>query len=158
MEDLISQFAKILPLACKWARSQERLILRKGKPLPPELVIDADKVGVIHPDKVRVLVVKRIPGPKHPLLKAACIQTNFLPPDTDGLTLRYGVYVRDNCADNRSLYIHELAHVAQYERLGGIQQFLQKYLSEIAAVGYSSAPMEQSAIKIAEDICGQKAS
>ena len=154
MRDLISQFNEILPLACKWAESQEKLILQKGRPLSPQLLSDAKKIGVAYPDKVRVLAVNAIPRPKHPLLKAACNQTNFLTPDTDGLTLRYGIYIRSDCANERRLYVHELVHVAQYEELGGIQQFLQKYLSDIATIGYSSAPMEQEALKIAKDIRG----
>lgn len=154
MRNLISQFDEILPLACEWAKSQERLILQKGNPLSRKLLLDAKKIGVAQPEKVRILVVTTIPTPEHPLLKEACNQTNFLTPDTTGLTLRYGIYVRSDCSQDRRLYVHELVHVAQYERLGGIQQFLKKYLFEVATIGYLSAPIEQEAINTAKGICG----
>lgn len=154
MKDLIAQFNTILPLACKWVESQETLILQKGIPLSSGLLLDAKKIGVINCNGIRLLAVPKIPRPEHPLLEETCIQTNFLTPDTAGLTLRYGIYIRSDCINDRFLYVHELVHVAQYERLGGIQQFLQQYLFEVVTVGYPSASMEQEAIKTARDMCG----
>ena len=151
--DLRAQFNTIVSLACEWAETQESLILQSGSPLSQQLLLDAEKIGVVHADNVKVLIVPAIPRPGHPLLKEACNQTNFLSSDTAGLTLRYGIYVRSDCANNRSLYVHELVHVAQYERFGGIQQFLQKYLLEVVTTGYPSMSMEQEAINIARDIC-----
>lgn len=152
--DLVAQLDNILPLASEWAESHEAEILQRGKPLSPQLLSDAKAAGVVHPDRVRILVVPSIPSPDHPLLRAACIQTGFLTSDTAGLTLRYGIYVISNCIKDRLLCVHELIHVAQYERLGGIRQFLEKYLRELVATGYSSTmPMEWEADSISRKIC-----
>ena len=141
-------FNKILPLACQWVEEQERLILNKGVPLSEEFLIYASKVGVNHPDRIRILSVNPIPIPENPILKEACNQTQLISSFTAGLTLRYGIFVRSDFFHDRRLYVHELVHVAQYERLGGIQQFLQQYLYEVLTIGYPEAPMEQEAIKV----------
>jgi hypothetical protein len=43
------------------------------------------------------------------------------------------------------LVVHELAHTAQYERLGGFHPFLSAYLGECLTVGYPNGPLEQEA-------------
>jgi hypothetical protein len=79
-------------------------------------------------------------------LKTAAAAIQFLTPATRGLALRYGIFVRSDCWGDRALVAHELAHTAQYERLGGIQAFLRQYLTECLTVGYPEGPMEQEAI------------
>ncbi|HEX4665027.1 MAG TPA: hypothetical protein VH207_00400 [Chthoniobacterales bacterium] len=54
--------------------------------------------------------------------------------------------MRSDCWRDRALVAHELAHTAQYERLGGIAPFLKQYLFECLTIGYPAAPMEQEAI------------
>jgi hypothetical protein len=41
----------------------------------------------------------------------------------------------------------------QYERLGGLQQFLQQYLHECITIGYPAAPMEQEAVTTTAKLC-----
>lgn len=147
MKELIEQFDNILPLAVEWAKSQEAMILQNGQPLSTQLVSDAIKLGVKHPENVRILKVSTIPIPEHPILRAACNETQLISPNTGGLTLRYGIFMRSDCARDRKLCVHELAHVVQYEKLGGISQFLKQYLFEVATIGYPQAPMEQEAIQ-----------
>ena len=43
---------------------------------------------------------------------------------------------------------HELVHVAQYERLGGIEPFLRQYLRECLTVGYDESALENEARSI----------
>jgi hypothetical protein len=52
------------------------------------------------------------------------------------------------------IVVHELAHVAQYERLGGILSFLRKYLFECLTMGYVASPLELEAIAATAGICG----
>ena len=67
---------------------------------------------------------------------------------TRGLTLNYGIFIRSDCWADRLLIVHELAHVAQYERLGGILPFLRKYLFECLTVGYAAAALELEATAV----------
>ena len=150
---LLKQFETLLPLAVKWASEQEQRILRDGVPLAEQEIVDARAVGVQAPDQVRLLQVKAIPSPGHPMLKIAQSAINLLAPTPRGLTLQHGIFVRADCWRDRALIVHELVHTAQYERLGGILPFLRKYLFECASVGYRKAPMEQEAIAVAARVC-----
>ena len=144
------QFEQLVPLAAEWAAEQEQRILREGVPLSVQEIADAKAVGVRDPARVRLLQVDAIPAPTHPMLKAAYDTINFLAAKPRGLTVRYGIFVRADCRQDRDLLLHELVHTAQYERLGGIVSFLRKYLFECATAGYSAAPMEQEAVAMSQ--------
>ena len=147
------QFALILPLASEWAEAKEKVVLKNGDPLSNLQIEDAKRVGVIHPEKVRIFKVPQIPFPKHPVLKSAVEATQLITPSTVGLTLRYGIFIHSDFSDDRCLIVHELVHTSQYEKLGGFLPFLRKYLLQLINIGYPDAPLEQEAVKIAENIC-----
>jgi hypothetical protein len=149
------QFQELLPLACVWAEHQEQHILKLGVELTPDQVVDAKRAGVEHPERVRLLFLDQIPVPQHPVLKAAAESTSLISPFTAGLTLRYGIFIRSHCRGQRRLVVHELAHTAQYERLGGFRPFLERYLWECLSIGYPEAPMEQEAVATERRLCGQ---
>jgi len=145
-----AQLKMLLPLACAWAEEQEGVILRGGVSLS---AADAAKIGVAHPERVRLLSVVHVPIPAHPGLRAAAEATELISPRTGGLTLRYGIFIRADCWGDRRLVFHELVHTLQYERLGGFQPFLQQYLNECITIGYPAAPMEQKAITTTARLC-----
>lgn len=152
-QELTSQFTKLLPLAADWAAEQEQRILREGVPLSEQEIADAKAAGVREPERVRLLPVESIPSPEHPVLKAVCNATNLVPKAPRGLTLRYGIFIRSDCRQDRHVIAHELAHTAQYERLGGILPFLKKYLLECATAGYAGAPLEREALDFGHRVC-----
>ena len=147
------EFKTLLPLACAWAVEQESVILRDGVPLSPAQIADAESIGVEHPEKVRLLKVARIPIPENPALRDAANAIHLISPRTGGLALRYGIFIRADCWDDRRLVFHELVHTLQYEKLGGFQEFLRQYLYECITIGYPAAPMEQEAVSITERLC-----
>ncbi len=147
-------FEELLPLAGAWAADQERMILQSGVSLTELQLSDARHVGVIHPERVRLLRVGQIPAPSHPMLAAAAVATNLISPSTGGMTLRYGVFIRTDCWEHRLLVAHEFVHVAQYEQLGGFEAFLRPYLFECTTPpGYPNGPMEQEAVTKSERLC-----
>ncbi len=110
---------------------------------------DASALGVREPERVRLLALARVPTPSDLTLRTGAAAMRFLTPTTCGLALRYGIFVRSDYWGDRRLVAHELAHTAQYERLGGIEPFLRQYLYECLKIGYPEAPMEQEAIAAA---------
>ena len=143
------QLEVLLPLAANWAAEQEARILREGAPLSTGEISDARAAGVLKPEAIRVLPVAAIPAPEHPLLKAATAGIDFLSGRPRGLTFGYGIFVRNDCRQDRHVVAHELVHTSQYERLGGIFPFLRKYLFECFTLGYHKAPLEIEANEIA---------
>ena len=142
----------LLPYVTRWVESQERRILADGTPLDERSLNDARRIGVAHPERVRLLRVPIVPLPCGPLV--ASIGKWFAIPtgNTAGLTAYYGIFIRAEWWGDRRLIAHELAHTAQYERLGGVRPFLRRYLTECLTTGYVSAPMELEAIAAAADI------
>ena len=123
----------ILPLAIWWVKRGEAQALKNGRPLHKSERAHAQSVGISDSERVRVLEVDAIfPWERRSL--------------TSGVCYRYGILVRRGCM-GRELVLHELAHTAQYERLGGIRPFLRAYLLECLTKGYPNGPLEQEAIK-----------
>jgi hypothetical protein len=144
----------LLPLAAEWVEQEEARILRDGVALTGVQQADARTVGVAQPERVRVLVVAKIPMPEHPALVLAGTEAGLLGGATIGLSLRYGIYLKAGFETGRGLLAHELVHTAQYERLGSPLSFLRQYLGECLGVGYPEAPLEQEAIRLSEALCG----
>lgn len=137
-----------MPLIVRWARTEEEDILRYGQPLPTHLVAVARRMGIRKPEEVRLLKVAQILPPPQVLLRWASTYFGFPSSSTIGLTLRYGIFVRQEYWESDALIIHELAHTLQYERFGGLRPFLMQYLTECLTVGYSSSPLEIEAVEM----------
>jgi hypothetical protein len=150
----LQQLHALVPKACAWAEDQERLILTNGVALSSLQLADARAVGVKSPERIRLLRVDTMPLPSDPILHQAAQLTGLLTPNTIGLTLRYGIFIRDDSWDDRPLLTHEFAHTAQYERLGGFFPFLWQYLTECVVGRYPNTPMEHEAVAAAKRVCG----
>lgn len=136
----------VLPVGSAWVASHEQKILRLGVALTPEEMADALQMGVKHPEKIRLMKVDHIPVLNGALVKTASRCIPAISANTVGLSLRYGIYVRSRYWRNRSLIAHECVHTGQYERLGGIPEFLRAYFIQCIETGYPDAPLEQEAI------------
>jgi hypothetical protein len=152
VEALLRAVPLWLPLAVRWVSQQEQKILRTGVALDESQLTDARLMGVAHPERVRLLRVDQVPLPANRLLRWAAQRTRLLSSDTAGMALRYGIFIRSDCWQTRRLIAHECVHTAQYERLGGIGQFLGRYLRECLEVGYPSGPLEQEAFLKSQQI------
>ena len=129
--------------------------MQNGIPLSESQIKDAKLIPVTTPEKVRLLKVRHIPWPENPELLLVGQKAGLISNFTCGRTLGHGIFIRTDYWQQRRLIIHELVHVAQYERLGGIKQFLEQYLKECLTVGYKNAPMEKEAKETSRRICGE---
>jgi hypothetical protein len=140
----LNELPALFPYVVDWISSLEKQAQESGRALTPIEFNLAQRVGVAHPEEVRILSVSRIPLPSHRRVKQLARRVGLLNADTGGLTAGYGVIVRRDCAKNLRLLAHEFVHLAQYERLAR-EGFLQEYIQQIAAHGYLNAPFEQEA-------------
>jgi hypothetical protein len=137
---------KLLPRVIAWAEVQERQILERGVELSAREIQVARAAGVRQPERVRLLRVADIPLPEEKDLQQVARGFGFISQLTDGLTLGYGVFVRQIRSKDPTLVAHELMHVAQYEHHGSIAAFLLQYLSDLNKYGYDAAPLEREAV------------
>jgi hypothetical protein len=131
------------PVATAWVRRTERRVLARGVPLAPALAAAAARLGLRHPERVRVLAVAGVPWRWPGWLARRLGRHGLGPGAVAGLTAGYGILVRADRRDDVALLVHELAHVAQYERLGGIAPFVRVYLHDCARRGYAGSVLER---------------
>lgn len=134
----------LAPQAIEWAQRQESKILTSGAALEKENLALARRVGVKHPERIRLSLVPEIPFPTDPSLSDAARRIGLLGPNAVGLTLGYGIYIRSGFNSARVL-AHECRHVHQYEQAGSIAEYLPKYLQQVVQYGYADAPYELDA-------------
>ena len=146
------EFQRLIPLACRWAETQERIIIETGRPLTAEEQELARQMGIMRVDRIRVLAVDVVPAPEQILLRMAAQQVGLFGSEAAGMTLRYGIFIQKNSAQDRRLLAHELGHVRQYERMGGFRAFMERYLFECMIIGYPNTPMEQEADELADRV------
>ncbi len=140
------------PVAAIWVLQSERRAILSGRPLTCDEKIDASLLGVTHPERVRVLDRCTIGEPGGQLLIPLARKAGF--PKAAAITVRYGILIEDfpnPPAQRRRLIAHELAHVAQFERMGLIGM-LTAYIRQVCEVGYFEAPLEIEAGALAERI------
>lgn len=143
----------VVPAAAAWVRAQEAAILAQGLPLDSAGVALARAAGVRDTGRVRVLAVTRMPTPLPHWLEACAQRTGVLSPHIAGMTFGHAIALREDCRGDARLLVHELTHVAQYERLGGISGFLRPYLCECVYPGYPRGALEREA-RAAETMVG----
>jgi hypothetical protein len=119
--EIVTQF---FPIAVHWVSEMEEAVLESGQRLSPQSRKDAEAIGVRRPDDVRIIGLDAIPLPSDPGLRQLAVETGLLTDRTIGMTFGHGIVIR-NGSHGRGLIAHELTHVMQYERFGGIDGFLR---------------------------------
>lgn len=139
---------RLLPLATPivhaWAAWQAARGQERGRPLSQAEREVAAAVGVSEPERVRLVLVDRVPIPCTALLMGLARRLGLPGPDVDGLTLGDIIFIRRD-AHCLSLLAHECRHVRQCEEAGSLYRFLRQYLSQVARHGYHDAPLEADA-------------
>jgi hypothetical protein len=163
--------------AAAFALLQEGRIRRSGQPLDAAGLEVARRLGVRDPARVRVLTQPQIANPLASAVRflerpaagapggagprprpwtriAARLRERgaLLTGEIAGMALGHGIVVIDEPSPGtaRALLAHELAHVAQYERLGSRFGFLREYIRQCLTHGYANAPLEREACAAAE--------
>lgn len=144
MTNLAVLLPQVVPAAINWAEEQERQALLTGAKLTPQGIADARAVGVLAPERIRVVIAPTLPLPEDPWLRNVALSASLLGPGFTGLTLGYAIFIVQGHLVRR-LLTHECRHVHQYEVAGSITAFLPAYLQQIATVGYNAAPFEVDA-------------
>lgn len=147
-------FEHLLPLAYEWARKLEEFVLAHGHPLGPSHAWDAHLAGVQNCARIRVLVVDRIPMPDDPNLMEAARRLRILTQDTRCMGVGRALLVRGDAWNDRELILHNLVHIAQCERSGGLKTWCREYLADrVNCPNFTIGSFEEEARRIAREIC-----
>ena len=148
------QLERLTPLALQWAKAQEVFILKHGAPLNSGQIADAERVGVKDPARIRVLAVDRISLPDDHELAEAARRAQIITEASRAVTIGHGIILRANCWQDRELILHQLVHIAQCERSGGLESFVEQYLNDrTTCPDFSIGSLENEARGLARQIC-----
>ncbi len=148
------KFNRLAPLAYQWAQAQEAYVLKLGVKLTARQRADAEQAGVQEPDQVRILVVDRIPMPEDKELADAARQAQIITDASRAVAIGYAVIIRADSWQNRELLLHQLVHVAQCERSGGLEPFVLEYLSDRNnSAEFTVGALEDEARNFAREVC-----
>ena len=142
--DLQNSLPALLPAVIAWAENQAALVVEHGLPLTPAWMEVARRVGVMSPERIRIMLVEEMPQPEDAQLRQTAARAGLLGAGTAGLTLGYAILVLRGC-DSVRLVSHECRHVHQYEKMGSIAAFMPVYLQQVLHYGYEDAPLEVDA-------------
>ncbi len=142
----------VLPFATWWLRHQENIALQHGRKLSDEEIIWAEKIGITHPEKIRIHHLNKVPTPVPDFIEHFLQKRGFPAGNAAGMSMRYGIYIKEKHTNNRAIIAHELVHTHQYERLGGLWAFLKLYLQETMLLGYMHSPLEKEANTISKAV------
>jgi hypothetical protein len=152
-------FHQILPLAYEWAKAQEEFVLTRGTPLGTRHATDAHRAGVQDISRVRTLVVDRIPIPDNPELAEAARRSGIITSDTRCIGFGHALIVRADSWGDRELILHNLVHIAQCERSGGLESWVRQYLADRnGCAEFTIGALEDEARSIARAICKKELS
>jgi hypothetical protein len=147
-------FDRLAPHACEWAKTQEASILQHGAPLTADQIADARRAGVREPERVRVFVVSRIPLPDDKELADAARRAQIITDASRGVAIGHGIIIRADSWRDRELFLHQLVHVAQCERSGGLEKFVHEYLLDrrSGSQNFSRGSLEDEARALAREL------
>jgi hypothetical protein len=152
----VAKFDLIVQLMVNWSEQWETHILKHGVPLDSEAMQDATCIGIAEPERVRVLEVPNVPMPPQQILYSTLVKSGVFSLDVNGLTLEYGIFLKTGALPLQYWLTHELVHVAQYERMGGLLPCLRQYLRECLTIGYEASSLEQEAHQTAIKCLSQR--
>ncbi len=150
--------ARLAPLARHWALEQEAFVLNLGAPLDAQQTADAQRAGVTETARVRVLPVDRIPMPGNLELAEAARRAQIITENSAAVTIGHGIMIRADRWRDRELMLHQLVHVAQSERCGGLETFVDQYLADRSTCAdFTVGSLEDEARNLAREICAADA-
>ena len=145
---------RLAQLARHWALEQEAFVLKLGAPLTAPQLADAARVGVKDAARVRVLPVDRMPLPGDLELAEAARRAQIITEASPAVTIGHGIVVRVDRWNDRELLLHQLVHVAQCERCGGLEAFVEEYLTDRSTCAdFTVGSLEDEARTLAREIC-----
>lgn len=144
--------------ACEWARAQEQFILKHGAPLTSRYAEDAACLGIREVERIRVLIVEKIPLPDDVDLAQAAKQAQIITEASRCVSLGHGIFVRADAWGDRELILHNLVHVVQRERCEDVASYIRQYLSDRRnCPQFTAGSFEEEARRIAKEMCAASA-
>jgi len=147
-ENVRQKLDELTPLALEWVAEVEEKYLQTGRKLSEKELAIAREIGVLHPDRIRVIILKDFPHPKNLTLRNQTKNYGLDSASEGGRTMGNIIMLKARHKDDRWRLAYELVHVAQQEKMGR-QAYVRRYMTEYELVGKRRSPLELHAQKVA---------
>jgi hypothetical protein len=134
--------ATIMPHIQCWFADEQRSILNSGVPLSAAQNQDALLAGVRRPEQIRLQLVDQLRVHGARLMRKLAPDLELIRPNTVAMTFGYGIYLLRKHQEDRAAMVHHFVHVAQMEKLGGVKEYIDRYIRNCISFGYANAPLE----------------
>ena len=124
--------------------------MTKGRTLSEEETVIARRIGVIHPERIRVIILEDFPVPADKTLYTQTKEYGLGSPAESARIMGNIVMLKSRVRDTRWLLAHQLSYIAQQEKMGR-REFIRRFIAEREIMGNKRAPMELNANKVAID-------
>lgn len=141
---IVAKVENLLPRAMEWFAEVETDLLPQGRPLSEGEMAFARQLGVLQPERVRVVVLASFPMPEDQVLRAEAERYGLGSTSEGARAIGYVIMLKPRFAKSSTVIAHELVHVSQHDRLGRAG-FLRRYITEMEIMGYSRSPLELEA-------------
>lgn len=135
----------LMPLAMQHNRKMQARALEVGTPLNAEGIELARSLGVKNPEKIRIVVVDKIPKFRTADKLAEATPAFTGSATIAGITAGYGIFLAKAYEDKIWVLAHELVHVAQFERWG-LEGLVRRVVTQQVALPGRLIPVEREAI------------
>ena len=142
--NIVAKVENILPRALEWYDRVEAELLPQGRRLSEAEMAVARQLGVIRPERVRIVVLENFPMPEDRELRAEAQRYGLGSVSEGARAIGYVIMLKPRFMKSSTVIAHELVHVGQHERLGRAV-FLRRYITEMEMMGYSRSPLELEA-------------
>lgn len=142
----------LLPQYINWAHDIDKRGQVIGTPLNQKELLLASEIGIIHPEKVRIVYVDEVPFPYENLALKIFGEAVGLVGDgiiNNAQVFGYSIYARKDFELIRPKLAHELVHVLQIER-ASLDKVVKQHFSDMGKYSYDKAPLEVEAFKANE--------
>ncbi len=138
----------------RYSEALEQKILAEGRPLTVAEKELARRAQVKDVGRVRLLVRDSVPVPESETLRRHLDEIGILKliRTARGTAKGYGVILTPAGLRRPTDLAHELIHVRQYERLGGIAALMKIHIPDLVASGYRRSELEDEAYRLAPTI------
>ncbi|MBO6525908.1 hypothetical protein [Erythrobacter sp.] len=143
-----SPYTAFLAKYVEWVKTIEAEGQARGVALTPKQIELATRIGIEHPEKVRLVYVDAVPFPSDdPQMRKIGEELGFVGPGitNNAQAFGYTIWVRDGFDLTWPLLAHELVHVQQIERNSSFGVYVEKYMTQLTTYGHENMPLEVEA-------------
>lgn len=145
-KEIIAYVQKVSNMAASYVNHYDTLGYQEGQKISPCMIERARAIGVLNPEKVRIVNQTNLPKPSDALTLELYKKIGVDKDSVGALTLGHSIYIKPKYYQSYNILLHEFVHVMQMERLG-VKKYVEDYIVQSLSLDYYKVPLEAEAFE-----------